>query len=68
MPLSDRAAELPATAGITYLNTGSGPLLAPVATAMTGQVARELADGRAGQAAWEDFRPGGSGCARVSAG
>jgi L-cysteine/cystine lyase len=59
MPLPDRLAELPATAGITYLNTGSaGPLLAPAAAAMTGQLARELAEGRAGQAAWEEFLAG----------
>jgi L-cysteine/cystine lyase len=48
--------ELPATAGVTYLNTGSaGPLLARAAAAMTGQVERELAEGRAGQAGWEAF-------------
>jgi L-cysteine/cystine lyase len=54
-----RDAELPATTGVTYLNTGSaGPLLAKAATAMTGQVERELAEGRAGQAAWEAFLAG----------
>jgi L-cysteine/cystine lyase len=52
----DRTVDLPATAGVTYLNTGSaGPLLASAAAAMTGQLERELAEGRAGQAAWEQF-------------
>lgn len=52
----DRTVDLPATAGVTYLNTGSaGPLLASAAAAMTGQLERELTEGRAGQAAWELF-------------
>jgi L-cysteine/cystine lyase len=59
MPIPDRAAELPATAGVTYLNTGSaGPLLARAAAAMKGHLDRELAQGRAGQAAWEEFLAG----------
>ncbi len=52
----NRIADLPATADVTYLNTGSaGPLLAPAAVAMTAQLEGELAEGRAGQVAWERF-------------